>query len=120
MFCTLCCAQQGFSQKRTLVVDTLIKTTHSTTIKDKKSIILPIPERSLYGMKKAKRPQVCFSPITNDQWSFTRKRPLIFIQRRAGSASVWMHMAYTGPKILKSTMRLSRATYDSKAIPTPS
>ena len=98
----VCCAQQGFSQKRTLVVDTLIKTTHSTTIKGQKvNYIAHTGTQPVWDEEGETIASLFFTYYQRTNGASPAKRPLIFsFNGGPGSASVWMHMAYTGPKIL--------------------
>ncbi|WP_053992502.1 S10 family peptidase [Mangrovimonas sp. TPBH4] len=91
----------GISQNRTIPTDTLITTAHSIEVKGQK-----IDYDATFGMQ----------PVWDDKGelvaalSFTyykrknvkdNNRPIIFsFNGGPGSASVWMHIAYTGPKML--------------------
>lgn len=92
----------GFSQERQIPIDTLINTTHKTTIK---------------GQTVEYQAQTGTQPVWNNEgkpiatlfYTYYKRtdlkdqknRPLIFsFNGGPGSASAWMHMAYTGPKIL--------------------
>ena len=92
----------GFSQERQIPIDTLINTTHKTTIK---------------GQAVEYQAQTGTQPVWNDKgkpiatlfYTYYKRtdlkdqknRPLIFsFNGGPGSASAWMHMAYTGPNIL--------------------
>ncbi len=91
------------AQKIKIPVDTIIVTNHSTTIKGK-----TIPYKATVGFQpvwdEADVPIASLSytyykrsDIKNDE-----KRPLLIsFNGGPGSASVWMHIAYTGPRILK-------------------
>lgn len=91
-----------YAQNRTLPVDTLVVTNHKTTIK---------------GQSINYRAETGTQPVWNDKgqpiaslfYTYYRRtnvpkeneRPLIFsFNGGPGSASVWMHVAYTGPRIL--------------------
>ena len=97
-FCTFI----SFSQNLEIPVDTVYTTSHTTTIKEK-----AVNYQAMTG----------FQPVWNDNGevmaslyftyykrtndSKNNKRPLIIsFNGGPGSASVWMHIAYTGPKIL--------------------
>ena len=92
----------GFSQERQIPIDTLINTTHKTTIK---------------GQSVEYQAQTGTQPVWNNEgkpiatlfYTYYKRtdikdqknRPLIFsFNGGPGSASAWMHMAYTGPRIL--------------------
>lgn len=90
------------AQHRSLPVDTLVVSNHKTTIK---------------GQSISYRAETGTQPVWNDKgqpiaslfYTYYRRtnvnqgneRPLIFsFNGGPGSASVWMHVAYTGPRIL--------------------
>ena len=92
-----------YAQKRKLPVDTIVLSNHSTVIKGKKLN---------YQAQTGTQPvwDDDGNPIASLFYTYYRrtdiksdsKRPLIFsFNGGPGSASVWMHLAYTGPKILK-------------------
>ncbi len=94
---------ESYAQQVTPPIDTTIVTNHSTTIKGK-----TIPYKATVGFqpvwdeKGMPIASLCYtyykrSDIKNDQ-----NRPLVIsFNGGPGSASVWMHIAYTGPRILK-------------------
>ena len=90
------------AQKRSIPADTIVSTNHTTKIK---------------GQTVAYQAQTGTQPVWNDKgepiatlfYTYYHRtdvkngsqRPLIFsFNGGPGSASVWMHVAYTGPKIL--------------------
>ena len=92
-----------YAQKRKLPVDTIMLTNHSTVIKGKKLN---------YQAQTGTQPvwDDDGNPIASLFYTYYKRtdiksdseRPLIFsFNGGPGSASVWMHLAYTGPKILK-------------------
>ena len=92
-----------YAQKRKLPVDTIVITNHSTVIKGKKLN---------YQAQTGTQPvwDDDGNPIASLFYTYYKRtdiksdseRPLIFsFNGGPGSASVWMHLAYTGPKILK-------------------
>ncbi len=92
-----------YAQKRKLPVDTIVLTNHSTVIKGKKLN---------YQAQTGTQPvwDDDGNPIASLFYTYYKRtdiksdseRPLIFsFNGGPGSASVWMHLAYTGPKILK-------------------
>ena len=102
LFCLLI-SFLSHAQKRKLPVDTIVITNHSTVIK---------------GQKLNYQAQTGTQPVWDDDgnpiaslfYTYYKRtdiksdseRPLIFsFNGGPGSASVWMHLAYTGPKILK-------------------
>jgi carboxypeptidase C (cathepsin A) len=99
----LCFSFFSHSQKRELPVDTIVITNHTTTIKG---------EKISYQAQTGTQPvwDIDGNPIASLFYTYYKRtdiknvneRPLIFsFNGGPGSASVWMHLAYTGPKILK-------------------
>lgn len=99
----LCTSFFSHSQKRELPVDTIVVTNHTTTIKG---------EKISYQAQTGTQPvwDIDGNPIASLFYTYYKRtniknvneRPLIFsFNGGPGSASVWMHLAYTGPKILK-------------------
>ena len=93
----------ALAQKREIPIDTIVVTNHSTTIKGK-----TIDYQAQTGTQPVWDKDG--NPIATLFYTFYRRtnvkngsqRPLIFsFNGGPGSASVWMHLAYTGPKILK-------------------
>ncbi len=93
----------GIAQKRTFPTDTLVVTTHQTTINGK-----VIPYKASTGMQPVWDENG--NTIATLYHTFYERtdikdntaRPLVIsFNGGPGSASVWMHLAYTGPKILK-------------------
>jgi len=90
------------AQNRTLPVDTLVVTDHTTTIKGKNiTYQAETGTQPVWNKKGAPIASLFYTYYkrTNDRSG--TKRPLIFsFNGGPGSASVWMHVAYTGPRIL--------------------
>lgn len=93
----------ALAQKREIPIDTIVVTNYSTTIKGK-----TIDYQAQTGTQPVW--DTDGNPIATLFYTFYRRtdvkngsqRPLIFsFNGGPGSASVWMHLAYTGPKILK-------------------
>ena len=93
----------ALAQKREIPIDTIVVTNYSTTIKGK-----TIDYQAQTGTQPVWDKDG--NPIATLFYTFYRRtnvkngsqRPLIFsFNGGPGSASVWMHLAYTGPKILK-------------------
>ena len=93
----------SYTQKRKLPIDTIVITNHSTIIKG---------EKLNYQAQTGTQPiwDDDGNPIASLFYTYYKRtnikssseRPLIFsFNGGPGSASVWMHLAYTGPKILK-------------------
>ena len=99
----LCISFFCYAQKRELPADTIVITNHSTIIKG---------EKLNYQAQTGTQPvwDIDGNPIASLFYTYYKRtdiknggeRPLIFsFNGGPGSASVWMHLAYTGPKILK-------------------
>jgi len=99
----LCISFFCYAQKRELPTDTIVITNHSTIIKG---------EKLNYQAQTGTQPvwDIDGNPIASLFYTYYKRtdiknggeRPLIFsFNGGPGSASVWMHLAYTGPKILK-------------------
>jgi len=91
------------AQNREIPVDTVVTTNHSTQIKG-----VTINYQAQTGTQPVWNKEG--KPIATLFYTYYRRtnikngsqRPLIFsFNGGPGSASVWMHLAYTGPKILK-------------------
>ena len=105
LICLLCLGVVSFiqAQKREIPIDTVIVTNHTTEIKGK-----TVNYQAQTGTQPVWDAEG--NPIASLFYTFYRRtdvkkgseRPLIFsFNGGPGSASVWMHLAYTGPKILK-------------------
>ncbi len=92
-----------FGQKRMLPADTMVSTTHQVVIKGK-----TVPYRATTGTQPVWNEMeevAAYCHYTYYERTDVRdkaSRPLfISFNGGPGSGSVWMHLAYTGPKILK-------------------
>ena len=92
----------GSSQSIEIPVDTIVTTTHSTTVKGVKfdytaeTGMQPVWDNE--GMPIA---SLYYTYYTRNNVKNSAMRPLIIsFNGGPGSASVWMHVAYTGPRIL--------------------
>ncbi|MEQ9424650.1 MAG: carboxypeptidase [Cyclobacteriaceae bacterium] len=92
-----------FAQERKLPADTTIVTTHQVSIKGQ-----AIPYRATTGTQPVWDDNgevvasLFYTYYERTDVSDNTKRPLLIsFNGGPGSASVWMHVAYTGPKILK-------------------
>lgn len=90
------------SQNRTIPLDTTIITNHSVTIKGQNipysatAGMLPV-----WGADDQPIATLFYTYYKRSDIKNTDTRPIIFsFNGGPGSASVWMHIAYTGPKIL--------------------
>ena len=91
------------AQNRIIPVDTLVKTSHILP-QSKGKIFLTRPKQELQPVwNKDGDPMASlfYTYYTRDNIKNRAKRPLIIsFNGGPGSASVWMHIAYTGPRIL--------------------
>ena len=92
----------GSSQSIEIPVDTIVRTTHSTTVKGIKfdytaeTGMQPVWDKD--GLPIA---SLFYTYYTRNNIKNRATRPLIIsFNGGPGSASVWMHIAYTGPRIL--------------------
>ena len=90
------------AQNREIAVDTTVVTTHTATINGEKIAytattgMQPVWDES--GKPIATLFYTYYKKTTNEN---TANRPLLIsFNGGPGSASVWMHIAYTGPKVL--------------------
>ena len=92
-----------FSQKREIPIDTIVYTNHITTIKGQTINYTAETGTQPVWNKDGKPIATLFYTYYKRKNIKNRSnRPLIFsFNGGPGSASVWMHMAYTGPRILK-------------------
>jgi len=100
--CLLFCINYLYSQERIIPIDTTVVTNHTTTINNVK-----ISYTATIGMQPVWDENG--KPIATLQFTYYKKsgendlakRPiLISYNGGPGSASVWMHIAYTGPMVL--------------------
>ena len=101
--CALFFIQYIFGQERELPVDTIIKTEHSVTVSG---------EEFTYTAETGTQPvwnedgkviaALYYTYYTRNGITDRSTRPIVIsFNGGPGSASVWMHLAYTGPRILK-------------------
>ena len=91
------------AQSRTLPVDTTVVTKHSATIN---GISIPYTATTgtqpVWGDDDNVIASLYYTYYTRDNVNNRHERPLLIsFNGGPGSASVWMHVAYTGPKTLK-------------------
>ena len=92
-----------FSQKRRLPTDTLVTTQHNTTINGV-SFGYTAETGTQPVWDKSGKPIAAlhYTYYTRNNIKNRENRPLLIsFNGGPGSASVWMHLAYTGPKVLK-------------------
>lgn len=99
---SLCCFQL-FAQDRMIPVDTMVVTTHSTTVKGQSfSYTATAGTQPVWDNMGKPIATLFYTYYERNNVKDRSKRPLIIsFNGGPGSASVWMHVAYTGPKILK-------------------
>ena len=92
----------SFSQNRSLPVDTIVKTNHQTYINGKKiSYVAETGTQPVWNKDGVPEASLFYTFYRRTDVS-DNYRPIIFsFNGGPGSASVWMHVAYTGPRILK-------------------
>jgi len=92
----------SYAQSRTIPVDTLIKTKHNTTVKGQSfSYTAEAGMQPVWDKNGDPMATLFYTYYTRDNIKNRGERPLIIsFNGGPGSASVWMHIAYTGPRIL--------------------
>ncbi|TBN17932.1 S10 family peptidase [Hyunsoonleella pacifica] len=93
----------GFSQKRMIPVDTTVVTTHSATIKGQSiTYKATTGTQPVWNTKGDPIATLFYTYYERNNIKNKAERPLVIsFNGGPGSASVWMHIAYTGPKVLK-------------------
>jgi carboxypeptidase C (cathepsin A) len=91
------------AQNRQIPVDTIVVTNHSTLIKGEKiSYQAQTGTQPVWANDGKPIASLFYTYYKRTDVNNNSSRPLIFsFNGGPGSASVWMHLAYTGPKILK-------------------
>ena len=92
-----------FSQKREIPIDTVVITQHETTILGKKiSYTAKTGTQPLWSHDDQPMASIYYTLYERNDIKDKSTRPLIFsFNGGPGSASVWMHLGYTGPRLLK-------------------
>jgi carboxypeptidase C (cathepsin A) len=92
----------AIAQNRNLPVDTLVVTNHKTTIKGQSiSYHAETGTQPVWNEKGQPIASLFYTYYRRTNVNKGQERPLIFsFNGGPGSASVWMHVAYTGPRIL--------------------
>lgn len=92
----------SFAQNRTIPLDTLVKTKHNTTVKGQNfSYTAETGMQPVWNKDGDPMATLFYTYYTRDNIKNRANRPLIIsFNGGPGSASVWMHIAYTGPRIL--------------------
>lgn len=91
-----------FSQKRKIPIDTMVVTKHNTNIKGVTfSYTGTTGTQPVWNDKDEPMATLYYTYYERDNVKDRPNRPLVFsFNGGPGSASVWMHIAYTGPKVL--------------------
>ena len=92
----------SFSQSRSIPLDTLVKTIHNTTVKGENfSYTAETGTQPVWDKEGDPMATLFYTYYTRNNVKDSANRPLIIsFNGGPGSASVWMHIAYTGPRIL--------------------
>ena len=92
----------SFSQSRSIPLDTLVITTHNTTVKGQSfSYTAETGTQPVWDKEGDPMATLFYTFYTRNNVKNRANRPLIIsFNGGPGSASVWMHIAYTGPRIL--------------------
>ncbi len=92
----------GFSQKRIIPVDTMVVTNHTTTIKGQQvAYKTTTGVQPVWNTKGEPTATLFYTYYERKNVKNKAERPLVIsFNGGPGSASVWMHIAYTGPKVL--------------------
>lgn len=92
----------SYGQSRTIPIDTMVVTTHNTTVKGQSFSYTAITGTQPVWDKNGEPTATLFyTYYKRNNVKDRANRPLIIsFNGGPGSASVWMHVAYTGPRIL--------------------
>ncbi|PKP31886.1 MAG: carboxypeptidase [Bacteroidetes bacterium HGW-Bacteroidetes-17] len=102
LVCVLFCINYLYSQERIIPIDTTVVTTHTTTINNIKiSYTVTIGMQPVWDENGKPVATLQFTYYKKSGENDLAKRPLLISYNGGpGSASVWMHIAYTGPMVL--------------------
>jgi carboxypeptidase C (cathepsin A) len=101
-FCILITSSITSAQDRRIPVDTTVVTRHNTTINGEKINYTATTGTQPVYIDDVIVASLYYTYYTRDTDGNRDTRPLVIsFNGGPGAASVWMHMAYTGPKILK-------------------
>jgi carboxypeptidase C (cathepsin A) len=91
------------AQKRSMPIDTTVITEHTTTINGQSvSYTAETGTQPLWDEMGEPIATLFYTYYKRDKVNKSEERPLVIsFNGGPGSASVWMHVAYTGPKVLK-------------------
>ena len=92
-----------YAQNREIPIDTMVVTKHNTTVKGQSfSYTATTGTQPVWDNMGKPIATLFYTYYQRDNIKDRAKRPLIIsFNGGPGSASVWMHVAYTGPQILK-------------------
>ena len=92
----------SYSQSRKIPIDTMVVTTHNTTVKGQSfSYTATTGMQPVWDANGEPAATLFYTYYKRNNIKNSAKRPLIIsFNGGPGSASVWMHIAYTGPRIL--------------------
>ncbi len=102
-FCILCITSLVVAQERKLPIDTTVTTQHSVTVKGTSfSYTATTGTQPVWDKTGKPIAALHYTYYTRNNVKNREERPLLFsFNGGPGSGSVWMHLAYTGPRILK-------------------
>lgn len=91
----------SYSQSRKIPIDTMVVTNHTTTVKGQKFSYTATTGTQPVWDENGDPTATLFYTYYKRNNQKTANRPIIFsFNGGPGSASVWMHVAFTGPRIL--------------------
>ncbi|WP_396589991.1 S10 family peptidase [Allomuricauda sp. R78024] len=102
-FCMLLCTTIAFSQNRKLPIDTTVTTQHSVTINGTSlNYTATTGTQPVWDDMGEPIASLHYTYYTRNNVKNRAERPLLIsFNGGPGSGSVWMHLAYTGPRVLK-------------------
>nr|WP_298926939.1 carboxypeptidase [uncultured Allomuricauda sp.] len=102
-FCMLLCTTIAFSQNRRLPIDTTVTTQHSVTINGTSfNYTATTGTQPVWDDMGEPIASLHYTYYTRNNVKNRAERPLLIsFNGGPGSGSVWMHLAYTGPRVLK-------------------
>ena len=103
IFLFLLCVTISYAQDRVIPVDTTITTNHSVSIRGQRiNYTAEVGTQPVWNADGKVTAALFYTYYTRDGISDRSSRPLVIsFNGGPGSASVWMHLAYTGPRVLK-------------------
>ena len=103
LICLLLFAIAGYSQSRKLPLDTTVTTQHSVTVNGTSfNYTATTGTQPVWDKMGAPVAALHYTYYTRNGIKDRSKRPLLIsFNGGPGSGSVWMHLAYTGPRVLK-------------------